>query len=59
MVKIVLIGKNGRAQCKYPATWRRFVGLEFILNELRVVMVNRALPSRQPELQALSAITSA
>jgi hypothetical protein len=46
MVKIVLIGKNGSAHCPHPAVCARFVALEFILSELRGVMVNPALPAR-------------
>jgi chemotaxis protein CheZ len=46
MVKIVLIRKNGGPHCSHPAVRARFVALEFILSELRGVMVNSALPAR-------------
>ena len=46
MVKIVLIGKNRGAHGPHAANRARFVALEFILNEPRGIMVNRALPAR-------------
>jgi hypothetical protein len=44
MVKNVLIGKKLRSHCRRCPTRARFVGLEFILHELRGVMVNRRFP---------------
>ena len=55
MVKIVLIGKNRDAHGPQTRVNARFVALEFILNELRRVMVNPALPV-EPARAVLSPI---
>jgi hypothetical protein len=58
MVKIVLIGKSRGVHCLHQRNCARFVALEFILSELRGVMVNSALPTR-PRDPPLSAINGA
>jgi hypothetical protein len=69
-VKIVLIGKNRCGHCPHAANRAGFVALEFILNEPRGIMVNRALPApiragryrrsarHEPDLKSASLRTS-
>jgi hypothetical protein len=48
MVKNSLIGKKLHAHCRDNAVPAPFVGLQFILNKWRGVMVNREFRSPRP-----------